>query len=113
MLKAFGYQFFGVFLFAAVCFAEGEAKSAPSAFVSMAPIILLFVVFYFLLIRPQQKKAKEHKEMLSKLQKGDNVMTNGGIFGKIIGVSENSYTIEVANNVSLKVAKEYIASKKP
>ncbi|MCP3676546.1 MAG: preprotein translocase subunit YajC [Deltaproteobacteria bacterium] len=78
----------------------------------MAPIILLFVVFYFLLIRPQQKKAKDHKAMLSQLQKGDNVMTNGGIFGKITAVSDNAYTIEIANNTAIKVAKEYIATKK-
>ena len=112
MFKAITFQVFAVMLFAATSFAEGEAKGGPSAFVSMMPIILLFVVFYFLLIRPQQKKAKEHKEMLSKLEKGDNVMTNGGIFGKITGVTENAYNIEIANNTTIKVAKEFIASKK-
>jgi preprotein translocase subunit YajC len=111
VLKIIVSQFFAVLLFTTACFAA-EAKQAPSALVSMAPIILLFVVFYFLLIRPQQKKAKAHKEMLSQLQKGDNVITNGGIFGKITAVSDIAYTVEIANNTAVKVAKDCIATKK-
>ncbi|TAN63474.1 preprotein translocase subunit YajC [bacterium] len=78
----------------------------------MAPLILLFVIFYFLLIRPQQKKAKEHKEMLSKVSSGDNVVTNGGIHGKVTGVAEDSITVEIAPNVRVKVAKDAIAVRK-
>jgi len=111
VLKIILSQLIAVLLFTTAAFAAGT-KAAPSALVSMAPIILLFVVFYFLLIRPQQKKSKEHKEMLSQLQKGDNVMTNGGIFGKITAVTDNAYTIEIAKGTIIKVAKEYIATKK-
>ncbi|MFQ5329555.1 MAG: preprotein translocase subunit YajC [Thermodesulfobacteriota bacterium] len=111
MLKIIVSQFFAVLLIATASFAA-DAKAAPSALVSMAPIILLFVVFYFLLIRPQQKKAKEHKEMLSQLQKGDNVVTNGGIFGKITAVSDVAYTVEIASNTCIKVARDCIATKK-
>ncbi|MBI5286852.1 MAG: preprotein translocase subunit YajC [Deltaproteobacteria bacterium] len=83
-----------------------------SGFLSIAPLIFIFVIFYFLLIRPQQKKAKEHREMLEKLQKGDMVITSGGLYGKITGIAEDAITLEVADNVRVKVAKEHIAVKK-
>jgi preprotein translocase subunit YajC len=79
---------------------------------SFAPLVILFVIFYFLLIRPQQKKAKEHREMVSKLEKGDAVVTSGGIHGTITGVAEDAVTMEIAENVRVKVAKEHVVSKK-
>ncbi len=74
------------------------------------PLILIFVVFYFLLIRPQQKKLKSHKEMITNLKKGDKVVTQGGIMGTIHYVNEDgTLALEVADNVTVRVAKGMIA----
>jgi preprotein translocase subunit YajC len=73
------------------------------------PMILLFAIFYFLLIRPQQKKAKEHRELLNALKVGDNILTNGGLYGKISGLKENTVTIEIAPKVRVKVSRGSIA----
>ncbi|MBI3399270.1 MAG: preprotein translocase subunit YajC [Deltaproteobacteria bacterium] len=81
-------------------------------FLSFAPLVILFVIFYFLLIRPQQKKAKEHREMVAELEKGNMVVTSGGIHGTITGVAEDTVTVEIAENVRVKVGKEYVVSKK-
>jgi preprotein translocase subunit YajC len=70
----------------------------------------MFAIFYFLLIRPQQKKAKEHKALLESLKKGDSVVTAGGMHGKITAVEENVVTIEVANNVNIKFNKGHVAA---
>jgi len=91
---------------------EAPAPGGMGQLMSFAPLVILFVIFYFLLIRPQQKKAKEQKEMLSKLEKGDAVVTSGGIHGTITGVAEDAVTVEIAENVRVKVAKEHVVSKK-
>ena len=75
--------------------------------------ILLIVVFYFLLIRPQTKRAKEHKKMVEELKKGDEVVTGGGVLGRIIDVGDNFIRLEVADNVQLKVQKASVASLMP
>lgn len=75
---------------------------------SLVMMLLMFVVFYLVLIRPQQKKAKEHQNMLSNLKKGDNVITRGGVVGKISGVRDNVLVIEVQEKVRIQVAKSYI-----
>ncbi|RZO91128.1 MAG: preprotein translocase subunit YajC [alpha proteobacterium HIMB114] len=73
------------------------------------PLILIFVIFYFLLIRPQQKRIKEHKAMVEALTRGDNVVTSGGIVGKIIRVIDNEKAeVEIANNVNVQVIKSTI-----
>nr|WP_229238407.1 preprotein translocase subunit YajC [Dyella amyloliquefaciens] len=69
------------------------------------PLILLFVVFYFLMIRPQMKRQKEHRNMVSALSKGDEVVTNGGIAGKVDEVGESFITVEIAPNVKIKLQK--------
>ena len=80
------------------------------AFGTFLPLILIFVVFYFLLIRPQQRKVKQHKEMLSNLKRGDKVITSGGIIGTINKVADNrELTLEVAENVEIKIASGMIA----
>lgn len=79
--------------------------------VSFLPMIAIFVLFYFLLIRPQQKRAKEHKNMLDALQKGDEVMTNGGIVGRIVKVSEQYLTLEVAENVNIHFQRGAVATR--
>lgn len=88
------------------------AQSIPGAstLVNFVPLVLVFVIFYALLIRPQQKKAKEHNEMLSKLKKNDEVVTSGGIYGKVIALSEDVATLEVAPNVRIRVQRAQIST---
>ena len=76
------------------------------------PLILMgamFAIFYFLLIRPQQKKNKEHRQMLSNLRKGDRVVTSGGIHGRITGMDESTLTVEIAEKVRVKVSRGNVA----
>lgn len=79
-------------------------------FGSLVPLILIFVIFYFLLIRPQQKKAKEHRKMIENLKKGDKVITSGGVYGVIEAISTNTVTLKIAENVRVKFGKAYIAA---
>ncbi len=81
----------------------------PSPILSFVPIILIFVIFYFLLIRPQQKKQKEHAEMVSKLKKGDQVITNGGIYGIISSVKDRTVLLKIDENVKMEIQKNSIA----
>jgi preprotein translocase subunit YajC len=74
---------------------------------------LFFVIFYFMLIRPQSKRAKEHRAMLSALASGDEVVTSGGILGRVVEVGDNFITLEVANGVQLKVQKGQVAALMP
>jgi preprotein translocase subunit YajC len=82
----------------------------PGPMMTIFPFILIFVIMYFMVIRPQQKKAKEHREILAKLKKNDEVMTSGGIYGKVIDLKETVVTIEVAPNVRIRVARPQIAA---
>ena len=80
------------------------------AFGTFLPLILIFAVFYFLLIRPQQRKVKQHKEMLSNLKRGDKIITSGGIIGTINKVSDNrELIVEVSDNVEIKIAPGMVA----
>jgi len=85
------------------------AEGAPSMFQSIFPLIIIFGIFYFLLIRPQQKKAKEHKAVLDNLKKGDSVITSGGIYGTIFSLTPAQVVLIVSENVKIKVARSYIA----
>lgn len=106
-----------LFLPVALAFAEDATSTSTtpwmSQFVSIAPLVVLFIIFYFLLIRPQQKKAREQKEMLSNLQKGDSIVSSSGIFGRITSVNDDSVTVEIADNVRVKMVKDAITSRKP
>ncbi len=86
------------------------SAGAGSSFVSFIPLILIFVVFYFLLIRPQQKQAKEHQQFLNDLKSGNKVITKGGIHGTITGLTETVVTLEIAQDVRVKVSRSAIAS---
>ncbi|MRR57155.1 MAG: preprotein translocase subunit YajC [Deltaproteobacteria bacterium] len=81
-----------------------------SGFMSFIPLIFMFAIFYLLLIRPQQKKAKEHKALLETLQKGDQVVTAGGIHGKVTAIEDAIAVIEVATGVNIRINKAFIAS---
>jgi len=94
--------------------AEGApAAGAESGFMSLIPLILIFVIFYFLLLRPQIKRAKEHKKMIGSLAKGDEVVTNGGLLGKVTQLGDSFMVIEIAQGVEVKVQKTAVSSLVP
>lgn len=86
-----------------------SAGGGMGGFESLLPLILIFVVFYFLLIRPQQKKQKQHREMLEGLRRGDRVVTAGGIVGNITKATESELTVEIADGVKVKVMRGMIS----
>ncbi|MDG1399714.1 MAG: preprotein translocase subunit YajC [Candidatus Binatia bacterium] len=81
---------------------------ADSALLQLLPFALILVVFYFLLIRPQQQKAKETEAMLEALKPGDNVVTTGGLFGKIVKIQENEVSLEIASNVKIRLERSSV-----
>jgi preprotein translocase subunit YajC len=99
-------------MFVSPAFAQAAgAPSAGAAFAQFLPIILIFVIFYFLLIRPQQKKMKEHRAMVDALRRGDQVVTSGGIVGKVSKVQEDGMVeVEIAEGVKVKVIKHTITT---
>jgi len=96
---------------------DAMAQAAPGGqsnpLVSFLPLVLIFVVFYFLLIRPQSKKAKEHKKMVEALGKGDEVVTNGGLLGRITKVGDNFVELEISEGMKVKVQRQAIANLMP
>jgi len=86
----------------------GGGAGAGGGIASFIPLILIFVIFYFLLIRPQQKKAKDHQNLLASLKKGDSIVTNGGLHGEITGLTDTVVTLEIADNVRVKVSRQHI-----
>lgn len=94
-----------------------QVEGGQNALVSMLPIILMFVILYFLMIRPQMKRQKEHRNLVANLAKGDEVITGGGILGKISKVSDNYVTIEVADiadkPVEMLVQRQAVSSVLP
>jgi preprotein translocase subunit YajC len=94
-------------------YAQTPAAAPGSDLMAFLPMILIFVVFYFLLIRPQQKKAKEHRAMLGALQKGDEVVTAGGVVGRVSKLSDQYASIEIAPSVEINVQRSAIAQLLP
>ncbi len=90
-----------------------DAAPPGGGLMSFLPLIIIFVIFYFLLIRPQMKRAKEHRELVGNLSKGDEVVTNGGLLGKIIEVGETFISLELADNVVIKLQKHAVSSVMP
>lgn len=92
--------------------AQAAAPGGPGGLVgSVLPFVLIFGVFYFLVIMPQQKKAKQHQRMLAELKKGDDVVTQGGIIGQITGIKEDELTIQVQEGVRLRVRRSHVTEK--
>jgi preprotein translocase subunit YajC len=89
--------------------AQGQSGS-DNPILGFMPFILIMVVFYFLMIRPQQKRQKAHQTMLDAIKRGDNIVTNGGLIGKVTGVTDENLTVEIAQDVKVKVLRSAIAS---
>ncbi len=90
--------------------AYAQTGGGADAFTSFVPLILIFVIFYFFLIRPQQKKAKEHRATIEALRRGDHVITQGGIHGKVTKVKDDEAEVEIAEGVKVRVVKGTIAA---
>ncbi len=93
--------------------AQDAGGQAGGTLELILPLLLMFGIFYFLLIRPQQKKAKEHKTMVEALGKGDEIITNGGLLAKITDVDENFLTCKISDNVEVKIQRHAISSVLP
>ncbi len=97
-------------MFATPAFAQSAAGGGVAAFTSFVPLILIFAIMYFLLIRPQQKKLKDHKSMVEALRRGDQVLTQGGILGKVHKVNDDGILeVEIAEGVRVRIPRSTIA----
>ena len=88
--------------------AGGGSQGGPGLLVSLIPFVLIFLIFYFLLIRPQQRRAAQHKAMLDALKKGDKVITSGGIWGTITNLGKETVTLQVADSVKVKIERSHV-----
>ncbi len=94
----------------AYAMAPGGGQGGGGGFAAFIPLILIFAVFYFILIRPQQKRQREHKQLLQNLRKGDRVITGGGIHGTIVNLTDTVATLEIADKVKVKVGRNSISA---
>ena len=90
-----------------------DATAASGPWLSMLPLVIIFVVFYFLLIRPQQKRQKEHKDMVARMAAGDEIVTAGGVLGKVTDVGDSFVHVEIADGVRIKVQRHTIGAVMP
>jgi len=88
--------------------AADGSSGGSSAFMNFVPMIAIIAIFYFLVLRPQSRKANEHKKMLSELKKGDDVVTQGGIIGKISGIKDNEITLQIQEGVRIRVLRSSV-----
>jgi len=95
-----------------IAFAQAPtaAERGPSALVQMLPFVLIFAVVYLLLIRPQQKKAREHATMVANIKKNDEVVTSGGLHGRVVGLEDRVLTVEIAPNVRVRIERAQVAA---
>jgi preprotein translocase subunit YajC len=89
---------------------QQQGEGGSSGLLGLWPIVLIFVIFYFLLIRPQQKKQKDHQKMLESIKKGDRVVTSGGVYGTVIGVKDNVVVLKIAEDVKVEFSKAAISA---
>ena len=87
----------------------GVGEGGGGGFGAFIPLILMFAIFSFLLIRPQQKKAKQHRELLSNLKKGDHILTGGGFYGRIIAISGDVLTVDLGNEMKVKINRGFVS----
>jgi preprotein translocase subunit YajC len=93
--------------------AWAQTEGQTDTLVSLLPLVVIFAVFYFLLIRPQSKRQKEHKELVANLSAGDEIVTAGGVLGKVTDVKEQFLHVEVADGVELKIQRQTIGAVMP
>lgn len=93
------------------CVPPSSGESGGSPLIAALPFVLIFVFFYFLILRPQRKQSKEREEMLGSLKRGDDVITSGGIYGKIVNIDEDVITLEIAKGTNIRVSRTGIAGK--
>ena len=100
-------------LFPSLAHAMGAAPGGDAAggnpITAFLPLILMFGIFYFLLIRPQQKRSKEHRNLIANLKKGDRIITTGGLHGRVTGLDEVTLTVEIADKVRVKISRANVA----
>lgn len=101
------------FLFALAAPAYAAEPAGPSLLANILPLILLFVVFYFLLIRPQQRKVKQHKNMVEALKKGDEIVTSGGIYARVVAVHDASVEVQISADVVVSMQRNAVANIMP
>jgi len=89
-------------------YAEAAPAGDGGGFASLIPLVLIMVIFYFLLIRPQQKKLKEHRNLIGQLKKGDTIITGGGLYGKVTDVKDDTLKVDIADGVRVKVKRDTI-----
>ena len=94
-------------------YAQAAPAAAPNPLMSFLPLIILFGIFYFMLIRPQMKRAKEQRTMIGALARGDEVVTTGGLLGRIDEMADQFVTLEIADGVRVKVSKQHITAVLP
>lgn len=95
-----------------LAYAQTQGGGGPVAGLGfLIPLALMFLIFYFILIRPQQKKQKQHQEMLKALKTGDHIVTAGGIYGTIVAIDEQKVVLKIAENVKIDVARNSVATK--
>jgi preprotein translocase subunit YajC len=88
----------------------GAPEGGAAGFASFIPLVLMFAIFYFLLIRPQQKRNKDHRAMLANLKKDDRIVTSGGLHGRVTGLDETTLTVEIADKVRVKISRGNVAA---
>ncbi|NIP32216.1 MAG: preprotein translocase subunit YajC [Candidatus Dadabacteria bacterium] len=88
----------------------GGGESSGMSFAAIMPFVLIFVLFYFLIIRPQTKQNKERNEMLKNVKRGDKVLTTGGMYGRVINVNEDEITLEIAKGINVQMVRSGISS---
>ena len=98
-----------MFPFISVAYAQSADSASGGAFFQFIPLILILGVFWFLIIRPQQKKQKEHQRMVDSLRKGDKIVTNGGIFGTIVKVGDDRLTLEISSKIQIQLERHQVA----
>jgi len=95
-------------MIASLAYAQDAAASAPSPALNMVPLVLMIGVFYFILIRPEQKKRREHQNLLSNLKRNDRITTTGGLHGRVVTLADDALTIEIAAKVQVKIDRSAV-----
>ena len=101
------------FLISSALAQSGGAAAGPSGTANIIMLFVFIAIFYFLLIRPQMKRQKEHKNLIQALSKGDEIVTSGGVLGKIVNVGDAFVTVEITNNIQIKVQKHAVGAVMP